>query len=58
MTFGAYLTGQWLPGKKLQLATSTYRGYECNVHLHILPALGTVSIRRLRYQQIERFATR
>jgi len=40
LTFGAYLTGQWLPGKKLQLAASTYRGYERNVQRHILPTLG------------------
>ncbi len=53
LTFGAYLTSQWLPAKKLYLATSTYRGYERNVQLHILPALGRTSIRRLRYQQIE-----
>ena len=53
LTFGAYLTSQWLPAKKLQLATSTYRGYERNVARHVLPALGRVSIRRLRYQQIE-----
>jgi hypothetical protein len=26
LTFGAYLTRQWLPGKQLTLATSTYRG--------------------------------
>ncbi|MDQ3294552.1 MAG: hypothetical protein M3527_08915 [Actinomycetota bacterium] len=31
LTFGAYLTSQWLPAKKLHLATSTYRGYERNV---------------------------
>jgi integrase len=53
LTFGAYLTSQWLPAKKQHLATSTYRGYERNVQRHVLPALGTVSIRRLRYQQIE-----
>lgn len=53
LTFGAYLNSQWLPAKKLQLATSTYRGYERNVQLHILPVLGRISIRRLRYQQIE-----
>jgi integrase len=53
LTFGAYLTSQWLPAKKLHLATSTYRGYERNVQLHILPVLGRISIRRLRYQQIE-----
>jgi len=27
LTFGAYLTSQWLPAKRLHLATSTYRGY-------------------------------
>ena len=53
LTFGAYLTSQWLPAKKLHLATSTYRSYERNVQLHVLPALGRVSIRRLRYRQIE-----
>lgn len=52
LTFGAYLTSQWLPAKKLHLATSTYRGYERNVKLHVLPVLGRISIRRLRYQQI------
>jgi integrase len=53
LTFGAYLTSQWLPAKKVHLATSTYRGYERNAVRHILPALGKVGIRRLRYQQIE-----
>jgi integrase len=53
LTFGAYLASQWLPAKKLHLAASTHRGYERNVARHILPALGRVSIRRLRYQQIE-----
>lgn len=53
LTFGAYLTSQWLPAKKPHLATSTYRGYERNVARHVLPALGRVGIRRLRYQQIE-----
>lgn len=53
LTFGAYLTSQWLPAKKLHLATSTYRGYERNVQLNILPTLGRISIRRLRYQQLD-----
>lgn len=53
LTFGAYLTSQWLPAKKLHLATSTYRGYERNVQRHVLPVLGRTSIRRLRFQQIE-----
>jgi integrase len=53
LTFGAYLTSQWLPTKRLHLATSTYRGYERNVQLHVLPVLGRIALRRLRYQQIE-----
>jgi integrase len=53
LTFGAYLTGQWLPSKKLQLAASTYRGYERNVQRHILPALGRIGLRRLRHHHIE-----
>jgi integrase len=53
LTFGAYLTGQWLPAKKLQLAASTYRGYERNVQRHILPALGRIGLRRLRSHHIE-----
>jgi integrase len=53
LTFGAYLTGQWLPAKKLQLAASTYRGYERNVQRHILPALGRIGLRRLRHSHIE-----
>jgi integrase len=53
LTFGAYLTSQWLPAKRLQLAASTYRGYERNVQRHILPSLGRVGLRRLRYHHIE-----
>jgi len=53
LTFGAYLASQWLPAKKLHLATSTYRGYERNIQLHLLPTLGRVPLRRLRHQQID-----
>jgi hypothetical protein len=53
LTFGAYLTSQWLPAKRLHLATSTYKGYERNVRRHVLPVLGRTGLRRLRYQQIE-----
>lgn len=53
LSVGTYLTSQWLPAKKLHLATSTYRGYERNVQRHIVPVLGRVPLRRLRFQQIE-----
>src|SRR5207248_6374880 len=53
LTFGAYLTRQWLPGKRLVLATSTYAGYERNVERHVLPALGRIGLRRLGPQHLE-----
>ncbi len=53
LTFGAYLTTQWLPGKKITLAKSTWHGYRRKIERHILPALGTVPIRRLKVTQFE-----
>jgi integrase len=53
LTFGAYLMAQWLPGKKLAVATSTYRGYVRKTQLHILPALGRIRLRRLRAHHLE-----
>ena len=55
LTFGAYLTRQWLPGMRITLARSTYAGYRRNVELHVSPALGRIPLRRLRVQQIEAF---
>ena len=47
LTFGAYLTSQWLPAKKLQLATSTYRGYERNGSATSFPcSAGSASVDR------------
>jgi hypothetical protein len=57
LTFGACLTRQWLPAKKLKLAATTYRGYERNVQRHILPALGRIGLRRLRHHHIEALST-
>ena len=53
LTFGAYLTRQWLPGKQVVLAASTYAGYRRNVERHILPTLGRIPLRRLRPHQLE-----
>jgi integrase len=53
LSFGAYLTTRWLPGKKLELARSTWDGYRRNVDKHILPTLGKVPIRRLRPHHLE-----
>lgn len=53
LTFGAYLTGHWLPARKLELKTSTYRGYVHKTQRHILPALGRKRLRRLRPEHLE-----
>lgn len=42
LTFGVYLTTRWLPGKKVELAHSTWDGYRRKIELHVLPAIGTV----------------
>jgi integrase len=54
LTFGTYLLARWLPGRKLELARSTWDGYRRNVELHVLPSLGSVPIRRLRPHHLER----
>lgn len=53
LTFGAYLTGQWLPGKKITLAESTWDGYRRKIDRHILPRVGHLRIRRLRAHHLE-----
>jgi hypothetical protein len=53
LTFGAYLTTRWLPGKRLVLATSTYDGYRRNVERHVLLTLGRIGLRQLRPHHLE-----
>ncbi|MGB5533445.1 MAG: N-terminal phage integrase SAM-like domain-containing protein, partial [Acidimicrobiia bacterium] len=55
LTFGAYLTAQWLPGKKVNLARSTWDGYRRKIDRHILPVIGRIPIRRLRPHHLEAF---
>ena len=55
LTFGAFLTSRWLPGKRLVLADTTYDGYRRNVENHIVPALGRIPLRRLRPHHLESF---
>lgn len=47
LTFGAYLTERWLPGKRLAVADSTWDGYRRKIDRHIVPTLGRIPIRRL-----------
>jgi hypothetical protein len=53
LTFGAYLTSRWLPGKRLVLAATTYDGYRRNVDNHMLPTVGRMRLRRLRAHHLE-----
>jgi integrase len=53
LTFGAYLTNRWLPGKRLTLRTSTWDGYRRKVERHIVPSLGRIAIRRLHPAHLE-----
>lgn len=55
LSFGAFLTSRWLPGKRLVLADTTYDGYRRNVENHIVPALGRIPLRRLRSHHLEAF---
>ncbi len=55
LSFGAFLTSRWLPGKRIVLAASTYNGYRHNVEGHIVPALGRIGLRRLRPHHLEAF---
>ncbi len=54
LTFGAYLTEQWLPGKANTLAKSTWHSYRRKIERHILPTLGRIPIRRLKVSDLER----
>lgn len=53
LCFGAFLTQTWLPAKRIELRPLTFRGYERIVERHVLPALGSTQIRRLRPEQLE-----
>ena len=53
LSFGVYMTARWLPGKKVELAHSTWDGYRRKVELHV-PSLANVPIRRLRAHHLER----
>lgn len=53
LTFGAFLTERWLPGKRHVVAETTWNGYRSKIRCHVLPALGRVPIRRLKADQID-----
>lgn len=54
-TVGAYLTDEWLPAVRRELADSTFESYARNIRLHIVPALGGVKLQGLDGLAISRF---
>jgi hypothetical protein len=56
LTIEQYLTDRLLPGVKLRVRESTYRGYEQARRSHIVPHLGQAKLAKLRRQQRERLA--
>jgi len=53
LTVGRFITGYWLPAKKLDLEASTYDGYQRVVRLHLLPHIGDIPLRGLRTERLE-----
>jgi integrase len=45
--FGDFLTQEWLPAVRRQLAESTWESYQRNVRHHILPTLGHLQLQAL-----------
>lgn len=55
MTFGEYLV-HWLETyAKHNVRSTTYRGYEVCVRLHIVPALGSIMLRKLTAAHIQEY---
>lgn len=54
-TFGAFLTDEWLPAVKRELAESTFESYARNVRLHIVPAVGGLQLQALDGSVLNRF---
>ncbi len=48
VTVARFLIADWLPGKRMTVRATTYRRYEWMVEHYLIPAIGTVPLRRLR----------
>jgi integrase len=53
LTFGDYLTGQWLPIMRRSIRPSTWDSYERMLKLHIIPRLGGVQLQNLTHQDLD-----
>ena len=46
-TLGEYLTADWLPAVRRELAPSTWESYERNIRLHVTPRIGGVQLQKV-----------
>jgi len=53
VTVARFLAADWLPGKRMTVRATTYRRYEWMVEHYLIPAIGTVPLRRLRADHLE-----
>ncbi len=55
ITFGGFLTDQWMPRKRRQVRATTAYRYAWFVDRYIVPAIGDIPLRRLRLDHLETF---
>ncbi len=55
MTLGEFLTEQWIPRKRRQVRATTAYRYAWFVDRYIVPAIGDIPLRRLRFDHLETF---
>jgi len=54
-TVGEYLTEDWLPAVRRELARSTWESYERNIRNHVKPALGGLQLQQIDGAVLNRF---
>jgi integrase len=54
-TVGEYMTEEWLPAVRHDLARSTWESYERNVRNHVVPILGALQLQQLDGAVLNRF---
>jgi integrase len=52
---GQYLTENWLPAVRRELATSTWESYERNIRVHVVPAIGGIQLQHVDGALLDRF---
>ncbi|HLX87464.1 MAG TPA: tyrosine-type recombinase/integrase [Acidimicrobiales bacterium] len=54
-TLAEYLTADWLPALRRELAASTWESYDRNVRLHVVPRIGGIQLQKVDGPLLDRF---